>query len=286
MSDDISAKKELYRRDYDGFRKYLNRVYFERMSDKMMNQVFKAFWKFAFIKIDGEIFEKNRVMNRMALTAMVDDRGETITRYIRENKAYFTIAQDNACLLQSTILLAKKPQIYMYLDDPVKHQLVSYDEKGVSLIKWFVVGDLSKHIEKLKKSAIKFEDGPLRMLKTICEEQGQGPLFRKLIIAYYANSSSFSCAKTRFDKYVCQYMDEFNSEDFVELIEAINDNPQIYNYGWQDERNTLIVAAAKKVLPPDFDFDKYEHFEYAKKEPLQEQDDSITADETDKDPPF
>ncbi len=43
ISDDIASKKDLYRRDYFAFKQYLERVYFQRMSDKMVCQVFKAF---------------------------------------------------------------------------------------------------------------------------------------------------------------------------------------------------------------------------------------------------
>ena len=52
MSDDISSKKERYRADIEAFEHYLNKVYFQRMSTKMVQKVFKAFWKFTLMLID------------------------------------------------------------------------------------------------------------------------------------------------------------------------------------------------------------------------------------------
>lgn len=73
MSDDISSKKERYRADIEAFEHYLNKVYFQRMSAKMVQKVFKAFWKFTFIKTseDGEVYQKDRFINRKTLEAML-----------------------------------------------------------------------------------------------------------------------------------------------------------------------------------------------------------------------
>jgi hypothetical protein len=53
MSDDIAARKDIYANDFEAFKVFLNRVYFLRMSEKMIVQVFRAFWKFTFVKTEA-----------------------------------------------------------------------------------------------------------------------------------------------------------------------------------------------------------------------------------------
>ena len=99
MSDDISSKKERYRADIEAFEHYLNKVYFQRMSTKMVQKVFKAFWKFTFIKTaeDGEIYQKDRFINRKTLEAMLGKYYYELCEYIGQNKSYFTISEEPNC---------------------------------------------------------------------------------------------------------------------------------------------------------------------------------------------
>ena len=89
-------------------------------------------------------------------------------------------------------------------------------------------------------------------------------LFVKMLIDHYANTSSFTSARDRFDYLIEPYLDRFTKDDFVRLIQVINKNNQIYNYSGQRARNNSIIASAKFVLPEDFDYDAYEKFRYTK----------------------
>ena len=48
------------------------------------------------------------------------------------------------------------------------------------------------------------------------------------------------------------------------MIDAINSNCQIYGYGWQKERNDKILEYARPLLPENFNFESYAHFDYSK----------------------
>lgn len=266
MSDDIAKKREIYKGDFEAFEVFLNKVYLQRMSEKMIRQVFRAFWKFVFLKTEGEVFKENRYINRKTLEAILEKYCASICLYIKENKNYFSIAQDPTCLRQACILLAYYPQIYSCLDQPTKHQIISFHDKKADLVKWFVIGDLEQHVATYQNSSDLFPQGLLQIFRRICEMQGANHLFSRLLIKHYARSSSYVSARNRFDNVIEPYMDLFSTVDFIELIDAINSNQQIYEYGWQKERNDRILEKAGNLFPESFDLSKYENFDYTKPE--------------------
>ena len=188
MSDDIAAKKDLYSSDKKGFHAYLQRVYFSRMSEKMVGKVFKAFWKFTFIKTDGDQFVVNRVINRNVLENMANNYEPFLIQCIKNEQNYYSIAAEDSCLKNAEILFAHYPLLYKALGDTTKYEIShAKDSDDFGVIKWFVLGDLEKHL-----SEYNFEnDSPSRylldFLSEICQEQGHLSLFRQFIIRQYQN---------------------------------------------------------------------------------------------------
>ena len=276
MSDDIATKKEIYYKDFDAFNNYLYKVYFQRMSDKMITQVFRAFWKFCFMKSEGEIFAVNRYINRKVLEAMLQKYDEIVGGYVEENKVYFTVAQDSECLRHVCILLAYFPQIYTKLESDVKFQIKSFDYTNIEIYKWFITGDLEQHVLACEYKGDTI--GKPSILERVCQIQGQPQLFIKFLIKHYAKSTSYSEARNRFDGMIALYLDNFNETDFIELIDTINKNDQIYNYVGQRERNDKILELAKSKLPRDFDLSQYEHFEYTPPEETEDGDATVLTE--------
>ena len=270
MSNYIDAKRDIYEKDIDSFRIYLNKVYFQRMSSKMVNQVFKAFWKFVFVKKEGEIFENNRYINRKTLEIMLEKFGDIIVDYINTNSIYFSVAQDDTCLTHLCVLLAYFPKVYNCLPQETKYQIEKFDKNNINLIKWFVIGDLEQHIASFRSHSDTFPSDFIKVIKKVCKRQGQPQLFHKLLIKHYSRCNSYSSARCRFDGLLAKYIKDFSAVDFIELIEVINANDQIYGYGWQDERNDKILVYAKPLLPDGFDFDDYPNFIYTKETPDEE----------------
>lgn len=280
MSDDIAEKRERYKSDFEAFKLYLEKVYFRRMSSKMVKQVFKAFWRFTFKKTDadGEVFKDNRYINRRTIEVMLDMYCHELCEYIEQNASYFTISSSSPCMAQACVLLAYFPQVYRKLDETVKYQIGSFSESDIYVIKWFEVGDLEKHLENIKIRKDTVKPQILSILEVICEKQGQPHLFIKLLINHYANSNSFTSARDRFDYMIEPYLEKFSREDFVSLIESINKNDQIYNYSGQRSRNNTIVTFGKFVLPEDFDYSAYEKFRYTKPDVQKEEDEDTEED--------
>ena len=262
MSDDIASKKDIYWKDTDAFQSFLNRVYFERMSEKMANQVFKAFWKFTFVKSEEDIYDDNRNINRTTLEFMMEYYGDLIVNYIKDNPNYFHVEQNSKCLTQVCVFLAFYPKVFNSLDRETQYQIENYDENNIDMVKWFLIGDLEKHINTYKSPTDRLPSILLRAFKKVCKMQAQPQLFNKLIIKHYSMSDSYTSARYRFDYVLSNYLSDYSVDDFVEIIKSINSNNQIYGYGWQQERNDKLLKYAKPVLPETFDFSDYPHFEY------------------------
>lgn len=265
LSDEIAEKKDIYKDDYEAFRTFLQKAYLRRMSNKMVTQVFKAFWKFTFIKSEGDVFADNRLMNRRTLEVMLESHRDLLCNYIRDNSSHFGLAQDDACESHLCVLLAFFPQIYPLLDATTQHQIVAFDQADIGCIKWFVCGDLEQHIMTYCCGNDLISSAILNILQKICTDQGQPNLFVAFLLKYYSESDSYNSTRNRFDRTISKYLDIFTATNFVKLIEIINSNNQIYGYGWQQERNDKIMEYAKKVLP-EIDLSVYEHFQYTHEE--------------------
>lgn len=262
MSDDIAARKEQYQNDFEAFEQYLDKVYFQRMSSKMINQVFRAFWKFTFKKYEGDDFKKNRFINRRTIEAMLNKHYLELCEYICQDQAFFTIAANSNCTGSATILCAYFPQVYYSLDETVKHQLREFKEQNVEIIQWFISGDIENHLANLEIKADSFHKNIFVILEKICRKQGKPELFRRFLIKHYSQSKTYNSAKNRFDNIIEPNLHKFSKEDFVLLIQAINENNQIYNYCFQQSRNDRLLDVARPVLPKDFDYSIYENFVY------------------------
>ena len=284
MSDDIASKRDMFLGDFDRFSEFLNKVYLSRMSPKMFNQVFRAFWKFTYQKTEGDLYGDNRVLNRNVLRAMAMFDLDGVCKCISSDQAFFTIAQEKNCLIQAHSLMARVPQIYNYLGEEVKYQINQCSDAALGVIRWFIVPTIEEHLEWLKTAhTVQFRTAPMSLLYEICCAQGVKSKFLDMIIERYSKSSLYKSGREWFDSFIEPYLEQFSADHFVKLIEAINCNPQLYEYAGQSYRNTTIVNAAQGVLPDDFDYAKYEKFRFH--QPLSEEIDDEETTITD-DMPF
>lgn len=267
MSDDIDQKRELYKHDFKGFEAYLRRVYFDRMSEKMAQNVFKAFWKFTFRKPDGGLYKKNRYINRLVLEAMLNNSYDSICNYISMNQSYFTVAQDESCLRHICVMLAFYPKVYDVLNEDVRYQISHIDtDPDFPAIMWFLSGSLEKHLSTFKCDFDFISEVVQNILNRLCTEQGVPHLFRKFLIQHYAGSDSYLATKHRYNNVIKPYLNTFDCEDFISIIDVINKNDQIYGYKNQRGMNDTILEYAIPKLPDNFDFSAYPHFRYTQPE--------------------
>ena len=263
MSNDIAAKKEIYRGDYNSFKSYLEKVYFPRMSTKMINQVFKAFWKFTFLKSDNDaVLRENRNANRVALHVMLDDFGDIICQFIQNNPIYFSVSTDTICLKHLCILLSYYPKVFRSLDSHTQYQVKTFSEDNYEIVKWFINGDLEQHVASFQTNTDILPANLLLVFKRVCDRQGMPHLFPRLLINHFSNSGSYVSTRDRFDHVLSNYLDSFGADNFIQLIATINGNPEIYDYVGQKQRNDIILQYARPLLPDTFDYSIYPNFKY------------------------
>ncbi len=284
MSDDIAAKKDIYSDNYSSFDTYINKVYLDRFSEKMVTQVFKAFWKFTFIKTE-ELYQKNRRINYYVLKSMLNRFYETICRYITENQSTFSVTQDEKCLVLACLLFAHYPNTYYSLDKNIKIQIARFNEQKIYLIKWYTSKSFEEHIDKLKSKDIRnLRKHHTDFLKTICDFQGYPKLFIDFILDYYSKSSMYTTARDRFDYVIKYYLKFFDLTDFKALLNVINTNKQIYGYSFQKQRNDVILEVLSDIIPSDFNFNDYENFDFTK--PQEETEENLEETQDEKDSEF
>lgn len=264
MSDDLASKKERFLADQSAFETYLEKVYFCRMSPKMVKDVFKAFWKFTFVrtKDDGDVFRDNRTINRKLLEIMLKKYCYELCEYIGQHKTVFTVAENRSLEGHLCRLMAFFPQVYCKLDNTVKDQLRACNDDNFAAIKWFESGDLELHLSNLKIESDVLSSNVLRLLSDVCKTQGKSKSFVKFLIDFYSESGTYVSARNRFDCMIEPYLDQFDKEDYIMLIKVINSNDQIYNYSGQISRNDRIMESASDLLTEDFVISSFENFHY------------------------
>ena len=279
ISDDIANRKDIFLNDLKVLNNYLEKVYFSRMSAKVKNQVFKAFWKFTFKKDEGEIFDSNRVINRKTLEILLSKHGQEICQYVRENAAFFTASNSSKCMKNLCVLLAYYPQVYDCLDDNTKHQIVAFDADNFVLIKWFITGCLEDHLSSLRIQRDRISEKLLAILREVCNRQGLPHLFPQFLIEYYSQCCTYISAGNRFDNTIEPNLEHFSADDFTKLIQAIDSNPTIHNYYGQKRRNDVIIEKALQVLPKDYALHAYKNFQYTEREKTDVVDTPLLLDE-------
>ena len=279
ISDDIANRKDIFLNDLKALNNYLEKVYFSRMSAKVKNQVFKAFWKFTFKKDEGEIFDSNRVINRKTLEILLSKHGQEICQYVRENAAFFTASNSSKCMKNLCVLLAYYPQVYDCLDDNTKHQIVAFDADNFVLIKWFITGCLEDHLSSLRIQRDRISEKLLAILREVCNRQGLPHLFPQFLIEYYSQCCTYISAGNRFDNTIEPNLEHFSADDFTKLIQAIDSNPTIHNYYGQKRRNDVIIEKALQVLPKDYALHAYKNFQYTEREKTDVVDTPLLLDE-------
>lgn len=85
-------------------------------------------------------------------------------------------------------------------------------------------------------------------------------------ILHFSKSSDFNSADSRFSKYIEPILDKITKPQLDKLMNAINENDQIYWRGRSKSDNTKIVKLVFKRFSLDKEyFEKYDEFKYDEK---------------------
>lgn len=290
LTEDLKGKTALYANEERKLEVYLNNKYFSKMSKSMKLATLKALWKFCFRLPDDENCQNNMIINRKSLKVLISGFEQDAVDYIKENNHLFSVASDEKCQMNLTVLLSEFPFIYEVLDIDTKLQIDTMVEKDAraKALAWFKYKTANNHFAHLKTiSHIRLEAPIINRMFSHYSDIGEIKALIDFFIWYYGESRGFDSADARFKLVIEPYLDRLSASQFERIIESTNANRQIWDRGLAYSANNKIVSAAKDVLSDSFDYSKYPNFRFDEKllRPVQEPTSNSGKDDND-DYPF
>lgn len=287
LTDDLKDKIEIYRNNRQELESFLNNRYYRKMNQTMKTSTFRALWKFCFILLDDEDCINNRRINRMALEILLKDLSliPIIESEIKSNELYYTVAFDGDCIRHLILMLAKYPSLYNPLSVDTKLKLDSQIDKDSEfrIISWFKYSSLQEHIAYLENKTLSLNRDYILAAQDKYKTEGEFPLLLDYFITLYGRSAFYDTANSRFDILIEPNLSAMTRDQVINLIEVTNSNNQIYGRRYSFADNTTIVKRTKDRLGVDFDYSKYNHFDFDKDVLDNKKESSSTADEVEDD---
>ena len=116
-------------------------------------------------------------------------------------------------------------------------------------------------------SYIKVNEIPIKRIVNYYDDIGEIHALLDFFIHIYGESASYHTADVRFEKLIEPFLEKMSHDNFVHLLTVSNDNNQIYGRYSSVTANDKIIIRAKDTLGKDFDYSKFEHFEFSKEIP-------------------
>jgi len=84
------------------------------------------------------------------------------------------------------------------------------------------------------------------------------------ILKLFSESTTYNMADYRYSTYIKPILQHLSIQQLIELIDVIDNNPQIHNRVSSYSDNNEILSKCKHLLDLDFDFEKYYNFVFDK----------------------
>lgn len=262
--NDISEKMWIFLDDKEKFDTYISNKYLNRMGLKMKMQIFKCFWKFVF-RLDNEECNSNRNINYMFLEIMLEKNKLSCIETIRNNKQNYNQISSNTDINQYLIqLMYDFPEIYEMLESETKATLdLAYREKPyLNIIAYYKYTNVNEFLNNLKSSQLsRFKY--IKMLEIYIDKQKKNKELYDKYIEILKDSGSFNESDRLFEYIILNNLGNFSKEQVINLIEAINENDQLYNRNKAYSDNNKIIEKCANLLGTSFNYQQYENFKFS-----------------------
>lgn len=280
MEDIADNQKNFPANETDKLDKYLETKYFIHFNKALEEKVFKALWKFVFRKEDedGEQFKVNREINFRVLELMYKRNRIELASLIKENASYYSqISGSDATIKKLIRFLTKYEDVFNLLEDHSKQLLTDniHLQNEFIIESHFLSDSPVEHFSLLSEKFHKENNGyvpfklkhvftvdEIEILEWIATEHDCMEEFLTLMVTHYAYSGSFYEADTTFSICIAPFLEKFNKQHFVSLLEGINKNNQIFNRNAARGDNTKIKEYIDDKFGDDIDYQMYNNFEY------------------------
>ncbi|MGA5680825.1 hypothetical protein ACPCHR_24490 [Bacillus bombysepticus] len=245
---------------------YLESKFFVHFNKDLTEYMFKNLWKLVF-KNNGDREKNNRQVNYDVLLIMYKKYEDILIEFIRKESAFFSDFLDEKVIISKLVdFLSKYEEVYSLLKPHSQEELKNRvkEEQDWKVRAIFLSNSLKDHFEYINSSIhlnsysrynqpyiqtylLKVQD--IAILKELAERDGVVTEFYDLMIRHYYHSGSFDAADVVFDRCIRPFYEEFNKEQFENLLCEINSNPQCYDGKYSRGRHRILVEKIRGVMP-------------------------------------
>lgn len=248
-------------------KKYLESRYLSKLKPEVELSIYRSLWKLVF-KVEDENCIKNRDINLQTLEVIGNRNiGSILTKIKGEKDYYSNVSSIPLTLDYLVIYLSKNSKIYDLLNEDAKLK-IQHNVKTTNTSKicgWFVKENLQVHYEDIlslieNDSNFNFTEVELKLLFEICDTEEWQHLFCRILSSYYCASIWYHVADSRFQQAISPYLEVFDKEAIVFLIERIEQNNQVYRRRKAREEHKEIKKKLFQLHGQEFDLKPYPKF--------------------------
>lgn len=264
--EDLSTiKDQLFEDDLE---RYLYKKYFNNINRPTEERLFRDLWKFVF-RLENEKATDNRKVNYSALVYLYRKEPTIFKQLIESDNAYYSHVNlsDNNILKYLMLFFSTNPNTYQYISEDTKLLIeakVKTEEEELLPLAVFLSDTFEDHINKLKNkiSSPIYTAIERELLFRLSERYNAKETYLNYVIDVFADSRSYNTADRNFRDHISAYFDHFTKDQYIRILESINENSQLYRRGWATKDNTLLKNSVEEKFENQIDFEKYPNFEY------------------------
>ena len=150
LSEDLAKNRELFSANEEQLETYIRSKYFDHLSKKYLQEVFKAFWRFCFV-LDNDDCNVNRSINLKILKLILSDEKEACIEAIRNDVDRFGCSLNSESLKVLVEFLAQFPFLYKELGEISHVSIESFLQKNErKVISWFMSDSPEQFVDVLE----------------------------------------------------------------------------------------------------------------------------------------
>ena len=249
-------------------KRYVESRYLSRLKPEVELSIYRSLWKFVF-KLEDEKCTKNRLINLRTLEVIGNRKRESILNEIKREKDYYSNVSSRPLTLDGLVsYLSKNPQFYDLLNEDAKLK-IQHNVKTNNTSKicgWFVKENLEVHYKDIlslieNDPRFYFKEVELKLLFEIRDTEEWQHLFCRILSSYYCASLTYDWADSRFQEAISPYLEVFDKEAIVFLIERIEKNVLVYGRRKAKEQHKEIKKKLFQLHGQEFDLKLYPNFQ-------------------------
>lgn len=263
---DLSSSAPILIKDHT-LRTYLESKYLCRADKKLELSFARSLWKLVFRTVNHDC-DPNREINYRVLMILFERNKNDFVDMVRDDSHYFSnIAQIGNPVSYLVKMLSKAPYLYRLLT-PAAHVVIAHEVESDAASKclgWFTKESLQTHVvdvihwlDEAHPSEIPVE--ALSIMHDISDSSEWGHSFRKICNHYYGGSWSYNMADARFRDAIEPYLNEYEEENLLNLLEEIENNSQCYERGGARRDHQLVKSKCNGIPAMLIDRDDYRNF--------------------------